>query len=42
MYGVDVQRMVEVSSKKVAYLERTPLGYLILSALAVVYTRLVV
>ena len=37
MYSTDVQRMVEVSSKKVAYLDRAPLGYLILSALAGVY-----
>ncbi len=37
MYDTDVQRMVSVSSKKVAYLERAPLGYMILSALAGVY-----
>src|SRR5438477_13133524 len=34
MYTQDVQRMVEVSVKKVAYLERSPFGYMILSALA--------
>src|SRR2546430_8989239 len=37
MYTQDVQRMVEVSVKKVAYLERSPFGYMILSALAGVY-----
>lgn len=37
MYNTDVQRMVEVSAKKVSYLERSPLGYLILAALAGVY-----
>ncbi len=37
MYNVDVQRMVDVSAKKVSYLEAAPLGYLILAALAGVY-----
>ena len=37
MYTQDVQRMVEVSIKKVAYLERSPVGYMILAALAGVY-----
>jgi nitrite transporter NirC len=37
MYKADVQRMVDVSAKKVAYLEASPLGYLILAALAGVY-----
>ena len=37
MYTQDVKRMVEVSVKKVAYLERAPFGYMILSALAGVY-----
>ena len=37
MYTPDVQRMVEVSVKKVAYLERSPIGYMILAALAGVY-----
>ncbi|MBI3806942.1 MAG: nitrite transporter NirC, partial [Nitrospirae bacterium] len=37
MYNTDVQRMVEVSAKKVAYLEGSPLGYAILAALAGVY-----
>lgn len=37
MYNADVQRMVEVSAKKVAYLEGSPLGYAILAALAGVY-----
>ena len=37
MYTQDVQRMVEVSVKKVAYLERSPYGYMILAALAGVY-----
>lgn len=37
MYKQDVQRMVEVSIRKVAYLEAAPLGYLILSVLAGVY-----
>jgi nitrite transporter NirC len=37
MYTHDVHRMIETSVKKVAYLERTPLGYMILSALAGVY-----
>ena len=37
MYNTDVQRMVESSAKKVAYLEGSPLGYAILAALAGVY-----
>ena len=37
MYNTDVQRMVEASAKKVAYLEGSPLGYAILAALAGVY-----
>ena len=37
MYNADVQRMVEASAKKVAYLEGSPLGYVILAALAGVY-----
>src|SRR5207253_6636164 len=37
MYTQDVQRMVEVSVKKVAYLELSPFGYMILAALAGVY-----
>jgi nitrite transporter NirC len=37
MYKADVQRMVEASAKKVAYLEGSPLGYVILAALAGVY-----
>lgn len=37
MYNTDVQRMVDVSAKKVAYLECSPLGYAILAALAGVY-----
>jgi len=37
MYTQDVKRMVEVSIQKVAYLERSPFGYMILSALAGVY-----
>ena len=37
MYTQDVKRMVEVSVQKVAYLERSPFGYMILSALAGVY-----
>ena len=37
MYNADVQRMVEASGKKVAYLEGSPLGYMILAALAGVY-----
>jgi nitrite transporter NirC len=37
MYTTDVKRMVEVSVKKVAYLERAPFGYLVLSLLAGVY-----
>ena len=37
MYNADVQRMVDVSAKKVAYLEGSPLGYVILAALAGVY-----
>ena len=37
MYNTDVQRMVEMSAKKVAYLEGSPLGYAILAALAGVY-----
>lgn len=37
MYTQDVQRMVDVSVKKVAYLERAPFGYMILAALAGVY-----
>lgn len=37
MYRADVQRMVEAASKKAAYLERAPVGYVILSALAGVY-----
>jgi len=37
MYKTDVQRMVEASAKKVAYLEGSPLGYVILAALAGVY-----
>ena len=37
VYDIDVQRMVEVSAKKVAYLERALMGYMILSALAGVY-----
>lgn len=37
MYNADVQRMVEASAKKVAYLEGSPLGYAILAALAGVY-----
>ena len=37
MYTPDVQRMVEASARKVAYLERAPVGYMILSALAGVY-----
>lgn len=37
MYTADVQRMVEASAKKVAYLEGSPLGYAILAALAGVY-----
>ena len=37
MYTDDVKRMVDVSVKKVAYLERAPVGYLVLSVLAGVY-----
>ena len=37
MYNTDVQRLVEASAKKVAYLEGSPLGYAILAALAGVY-----
>jgi nitrite transporter NirC len=37
MYNTDVQRMVEASAKKVTYLESSPLGYVILAALAGVY-----
>ena len=37
MYNADVQRMVEASAKKVAYLEKAPLGYVILAALAGAY-----
>lgn len=37
MYTNDVQRMVDVSSKKTVYLEKAPLGYVILAALAGVY-----
>ena len=37
MYNADVQRMVEMSAKKVAYLESSPLGYAILAVLAGVY-----
>lgn len=37
MYNADVQRMVAVSAKKVAYLEGSPLGYAVLAALAGVY-----
>ncbi len=37
MYNADVQRMVDASAKKVAYLEGSPLGYIILAALAGVY-----
>lgn len=37
MYTTDVQRMVDVSSKKTAYLEKAPLGYVVLAALAGVY-----
>ncbi|HLG44552.1 MAG TPA: formate/nitrite transporter family protein [Nitrospirales bacterium] len=37
MYNAEVQRMVEGSAKKVAYLEGSPLGYIILAALAGVY-----
>ncbi|TAL10870.1 MAG: formate/nitrite transporter family protein [Nitrospirae bacterium] len=37
MYNTDVQRMVETSAQKVAYLEGAPLGYAILAALAGVY-----
>ena len=37
MYNADVQRTVEASGKKVAYLEGSPLGYVILAALAGVY-----
>jgi len=37
MYTTDVQKMVETASKKVAYLEGAPVGYVILAALAGVY-----
>src|SRR5207237_10761887 len=37
MYTQDVKRMVDVSVQKVAYLERSPFGYMILSVLAGVY-----
>ena len=37
MYTDDVKRMVDVSVKKVAYLERAPVGYLVLSVFAGVY-----
>jgi len=37
MLNADVQRMVDVSAKKIAYLEEAPLGYIILAALAGVY-----
>jgi len=37
MLNADVQRMVDVAAKKIAYLEEAPLGYVILAALAGVY-----
>jgi nitrite transporter len=37
MYKADVQRMVDASVKKIAYLEDSPFGYAILAALAGVY-----
>ena len=37
MYTVDVERMVEVATKKVRYLASNPMGYLLLSAMAGIY-----
>ena len=37
MYGTDVERVVEASVRKIAYLENSPLGYVVLAALAGVY-----
>jgi nitrite transporter NirC len=37
MYTVDVERMVEMATKKVGYLRTNPMGYLILSAMAGIY-----
>ena len=37
MYTVDVERMVQMSKKKVGYLRSNPLGYLLLSAMAGIY-----
>ncbi len=40
MYAVDVERMVEMATKKVRYLALNPMGYLILSAMAGIYLGL--
>ncbi|GJL64290.1 MAG: transporter [Nitrospirales bacterium] len=37
MYETDIERMVQVASKKVAYQQSSPLGYVMLSVLAGVY-----
>jgi nitrite transporter NirC len=37
MYTVDVERMVEMATKKVKYLRSNPMGYLLLSAMAGIY-----
>ncbi len=37
MYSTDVEKVVAASAKKAAYLENSPLGYVVLSALAGVY-----
>jgi len=37
MYTVDVERMIEMAKKKVAYFQLNPLGYLLLSAMAGIY-----
>lgn len=37
MYSSDVEKVIDASAKKIAYMEKSPLGYAILAALAGVY-----